>query len=89
MENSNNSTTKIIGALLLGASVGGSLGILFAPHKGSKTRKRILKKGEMLSDSIKDKYESLIEDLIIEVDILKGKAKHLVEFKNEDNTTNN
>ncbi|HEX7413144.1 MAG TPA: YtxH domain-containing protein, partial [Bacteroidia bacterium] len=51
MEKSNN-TGKLIGALLVGAAIGGALGILFAPHKGSETRKRILAQGEDLTDGM-------------------------------------
>lgn len=58
MESSNN-TGKIIGAVLIGAVVGGALGILFAPAKGSKTRKKLLAKGEELKGAIKDKYEAI------------------------------
>ena len=57
---------KFISGLLLGAAVGAVLGILFAPDKGSETRKKIAKKGEDLKENIKDlkgkladKYESI------------------------------
>ena len=42
MENSSHDTKKIIGALLIGTIVGAAVGILFAPAKGTETRKTIL-----------------------------------------------
>jgi gas vesicle protein len=68
----NSSTVKVIGALLLGAAIGGGLGILFAPHKGSKTRKRIMAKGSDMSDAIKDKLDAFMEDVTEEVEHLKS-----------------
>lgn len=62
MENSNNSL-KMIGALLIGSVVGGALGILFAPDKGSETRKKILAKGNDLTDSMKEKFDDFIKDV--------------------------
>lgn len=38
----SNNTGKIIGAAVAGVIIGGALGILFAPAKGSETRKNIL-----------------------------------------------
>jgi gas vesicle protein len=67
------STGKLALGLLAGLAAGAALGILFAPNKGSKTRKKIAKKGEDLTTNLKqefdemanrlsDKYEQVIED---------------------------
>jgi len=73
MENSNNNM-KLIGALLVGAAIGGVLGILFAPDKGSETRKKILSKGEDLSDAMKEKFDGLLSEVKKEAAIVKEKA---------------
>lgn len=61
MEDSNN-TGKIIGALLIGAVIGGALGILFAPAKGSETRKKIAGASEDYTDALKEKFQKFLED---------------------------
>jgi gas vesicle protein len=75
----NSSTIKVVGALVLGAAIGAGLGILFAPHKGSKTRKRILAKGSDMTDAIKGKLETFMEDMTGEVDLLKTSMKNRVD----------
>jgi gas vesicle protein len=76
MEETNN-TSKIVGALLLGATVGGivgaTLGILFAPDKGNETRKKLLAKGGDLSDNIKDTLIDLVHEVKKEAETVKGK----------------
>jgi len=62
MKNSNNAF-KLIGAILIGAAIGGTLGILFAPDKGSNTRKKISRKGEDIKDSIKDKFSEFVDNI--------------------------
>lgn len=56
-------TGKIITGILIGAAVGAALGILFAPDKGSATRKKISKKAGDFTDSIKEKFNGLVDTL--------------------------
>ena len=73
MGNSKN-TVKVIGAIFLGAAIGGALGILFAPDKGSETRKKISKKGSDLTDSMKEKFGEIVDKFKREVEEVKDKA---------------
>lgn len=78
MENSND-TGRLIGALILGAAIGGALGILFAPDKGSETRRKIAQKSGDLTDSVKEKFMGLIDEVKKEVSSIKNKSHELVE----------
>jgi len=55
------SSGKVVLGLLAGVAVGALAGILFAPAKGSRTRKRILKKGEDYTEVMKEKLNHLID----------------------------
>lgn len=74
MTNSNDNV-KVLGALLLGAVIGGALGILMAPDKGSETRRKILAKGDDLTDALKEKYQDFLDGVKVETDMVKNKAK--------------
>lgn len=47
-----NNTGKIVTALATGAVAGAVLGILFAPDKGSETRKKISDAGKKLAEGV-------------------------------------
>lgn len=59
MENSNV-TGKVIGAIIIGTLVGATLGVLFAPYKGSRTRNRIARKSKDLAFKMKKEADSLL-----------------------------
>lgn len=69
-----NDNVKMIGALLLGAAVGGALGILLAPDKGSETRKKILAKGDDLTEGLKDKFQDFLDEIKREMEVVKNKT---------------
>ena len=73
MEKSNN-TGKLIGALLLGAAVGGVLGILFAPNKGSVTRRNLLAKSDDLTDAMEEKLKDFPDEVKKEAETVKEKV---------------
>lgn len=61
------SSSKVLLGFLVGAVVGGALGILLAPDKGTETRRKILEKGNDIGDSlsefggtIKDKFSQMV-----------------------------
>lgn len=58
-----NNSGKILTALVVGAAVGAVLGVLFAPDKGSETRKKINEEGKKMSDAIKNKYNQMKEKM--------------------------
>lgn len=78
MEHSKN-TGLLLGGLLLGAAIGGALGILFAPEKGSDTRKKIVGNSDELTDAFKDKFNSFMNDIKQEVQSITHKANEAVE----------
>lgn len=78
MEHSNN-TGKIIGAFVIGAAVGAALGILFAPDKGSETRKKIAGKASDATDALKEKFDALIAEAKAEYESAKEKAMEFAE----------
>ncbi len=56
-------TGKILLGVLAGAAVGATLGILFAPAKGSDTRKKIAKKSEDYKDAVKEKFNEFVDNV--------------------------
>ncbi len=86
----NNSILGVLG----GIGIGVALGVLFAPDKGTETRRKIGKKSTDLSDEIKLKFDNILELLENTVSRSETKAneylndgKSLIEQINKDVVT--
>ncbi len=64
--------SKAVLAVLAGVAAGAALGMLFAPEKGSDTRKKVSKKGEDLADALNEKIDDKFDELL---DAITGKVK--------------
>ncbi len=61
--------SKVLLGLLAGAAIGAIAGILFAPDKGSETRKKIAKNTNEFGENLKDSFNDF-------VDSVKEKYRH-------------
>lgn len=57
------STTKIMLGVLAAAALGAVLGVLYAPAKGSDTRKKFSRKSYNYSEELEEKFNDLIENI--------------------------
>lgn len=57
-----NSGKVILGALA-GLAAGALIGVLFAPDKGSDLRGKIIKKSDDYLDSVKKKFNTLLDNI--------------------------
>lgn len=71
----SSDTTKVVGALVVGAAVGAALGVLFAPKKGSETRQDIADNAKKMSKNLRNKFQGQVDDLKNQV----AKAEKFIE----------
>ena len=74
------STEKVVLGVLAGAATGALLGILFAPAKGTVTRRAIVRKSERQVDDLKDKFNEFIDNITEKFDRVK---EEVVDFAEE------
>jgi gas vesicle protein len=56
-------TGNVVIGTLAGLAAGALIGVLFAPDKGSESRHKIVKKSEDYMDSIKRRFNSLLDTI--------------------------
>ena len=76
METSKNAGKQIAG-LVVGAALGAVLGVLFAPRKGAKTRKRLGIRARFISKDIKSKFAT-------QSDLISDEAEKIDDFVAEE-----
>lgn len=66
---------KILLGILSGAAAGAAVGMLFAPKKGTETRKRIADRSNEYMYETKSKFNDLADNLSHKYDTVKSKVR--------------
>ena len=75
-----NTSGKILAAVAAGIAAGAVLGILFAPDKGTETRRKISEQGHKFAEGVKTKFNKGKEKF----NDLKEGCKNKMEEKEEE-----
>lgn len=78
------STGKVVLGTMAGLAIGGILGILFAPEKGTVTRQKIIDKGNDYADALKSKYNDFADTVSEKIQSAKGFALEMSENGKEE-----
>jgi gas vesicle protein len=70
------SSGKVLLGVLAGVAAGAMLGILFAPEKGSTTRRKIVSKGEEYVDDLKEKFSEFVDKVADKFESAKEEIKN-------------
>lgn len=70
---------KVLLGVLAGAAVGATLGILFAPDKGSETRKKIARKSNDYAESLEEKFNEMVDSMSKQFENIKQEAMQMAE----------
>lgn len=73
------STGKVVLGTLAGLAIGAIAGILFAPEKGSTTRKQIMDKGDDFINKLKSKFDEFSDSITEKFENSKRDAEELAE----------
>lgn len=70
---------KILLGILAGVAAGAAIGVLFAPDKGTKTRKSISKKSDGFIEELKDKFDGFLKTVSDKYDSTAESADELMD----------
>lgn len=69
---------KVLG-VIAGIATGALLGVLFAPDKGSKTRKKIKTKSVEAKDSLKEEFDNFLDTVSKKYDSVVKNGEEVLE----------
>lgn len=72
-------TGKVVLSVLVGIAAGAALGALFAPDKGTNTRKKISKAGDNYIEEMEEKFNDLLEKFNDKYETAKERADDLTD----------
>jgi gas vesicle protein len=70
---------KLLLGVLAGVAVGATLGILFAPDKGTATRKKLSQKGQDYAEELTNKFNEFIGSISKKFETVKEDAIGIAE----------
>lgn len=70
---------KVVLGVLAGFAIGATLGVLFAPDKGTSTRKKITKKSDDVVNELGGKFNAFVDTVTKKFEALKTEATHMAE----------
>ena len=76
---------KILLGVLAGAAAGALMGVLFAPHKGSVTRKKIGRTTGNYADGVKEKIGELLDEITEKFEKVKEDVSEFADQKMHKN----
>lgn len=76
-------TDKAVLGILGGIAAGAMLGILFAPEKGTKTRRKIMDKGNDYADDLKDKFDTVLGTITKKYEKIWQQGENLIAEEKE------
>lgn len=75
--------SNVLVGVVAGLATGALLGVLFAPDKGSKTRKKIKIKSVEAKDNLKGEFDDFLDSVSKKYDDLVKNGKEIVDKEKE------